>query len=264
MRLGTPARRIGFILVAGYATFVVVASFMAPGMMFKPPTPAGYSMTPALVRLPIGDDSIVARYRHTTAGPARATVLFAHGNGGDLGGTSALEDRLLALQMDVLAFDYRGFGLSSGSPSEDSSYEDIDRAYRFLVNTQHVDPRSIVVLGHSLGGGPAAWLAEHRTVRSLMLVSTFSSAFNVVIPAWTLPIDAYETVDRLPHIKVPVLIVHGDADELIDVDNAHALFDAARRPKRLMIVRDGSHNAIYDPSFDLPAMFDWLLADHPT
>lgn len=245
-------------VVVIYALFSVAAYVRTPSVMFKPPSPTYLADDPSLIRLRAGDGTIVARM--STVDDPRATVLFAHGNGGDLGAGVDVVGRFTALGLNVLAFDYRGYGHSSGKPSEEGTYEDIDAAYRYLVDEAQVVPRSIIVVGLSLGGGPAAWLAEHREIGGLLLWSTMASA-NATVGgiARILPIDYYETVDRLPDIHVPVAILHGDADDVIPVDNARDNVAETNDPKRLVIVPGAWHGDVPELEHPVDELLEWLV-----
>jgi len=226
--------------------------------MFQPPSPPDYRMTSDLLRIPVGGERIVARYQHVEH--PRATVIFAHGNGRDIGDVLGATDQLIALDLDVISFDYRGYGHSGGESSESNAYEDIDAVYRYVTSTGHVDAHDVLVLGHSLGGGPAAWLAQHEPVRGLLLASTFTSAYEVAIPSWIVPFDAFETADRLPDVRVPVVIVHGTNDEIVDVENADRLFAEANEPKRKVLIAGGGHDGIFEHAGSrLGDIVDWLL-----
>jgi pimeloyl-ACP methyl ester carboxylesterase len=245
-------------VVVIYALFAGAAYLRTPSVMYRPPPPTYPADDPTLVRLPAGDGAVVARM--TTVASPRATVLFAHGNAGDLGTGVDVVRRFTDLGVDVLAFDYRGYGRSSGEPSEDGTYEDIDATYRYLVDEREVEPRSIVVVGLSMGGGPSAWLAQHRKIGGLLLWSTMASA-NATVGgiADILPIDYYETVDRLPDIDVPVAILHGDADDVIGVDNAHDNLAAANEPKRFVIVPGAGHGDVPELEHPVDDLLEWLV-----
>lgn len=263
MGWGTPARRLALGLGVTYAVFVAVAFVAIDPIMFQAPKPADYDMNPQLLRLPVDDHTIVVQHRTVEA--PRATVLFAHGNGRDLGDLFVATDALVAAGFDVVSFDYAGYGHSTGEASEEATYADIAAVYRYVVDELDVEPEDVVAVGHSLGGGPAAWLARHRPTRGLVLASTFTSATNVVLPSWLLPFDSYETVDVLPRIDVPVVILHGSDDSIIDVDNAHDLFDAANEPRRKVIVDGAGHDAIYhEGAPDLVDAVDWVLGRRAT
>ncbi|MGV3757483.1 MAG: alpha/beta hydrolase [Verrucomicrobiota bacterium] len=177
---------------------------------------------------------------------ARYAVLFAHGNGGNISHRIALYQLWHGMGVNFLAFDYRGYGLSAGEPSEKGTYKDAQAAYDWLIS-KGFKPEHIIVLGESLGGGIASWVAAENKVGALILQSTFTSVPNLgteifpFLPVRLLASIHYNTVERLPKIKVPVLILHSRSDTLIRFHHAEQNFKAANEPKRLHETL-GDHN----------------------
>lgn len=133
------------------------------------------------------------------------TVLFSHGNAEDLGMIyESFCDFAKEMNVNVLAYDYEGYGKASGSPSEKCFYEDIDAAYAFLIEVLKQQPENIVIYGRSIGSGPSCYLAErlakaNTPVGALILQSPLLSAFRVVFNfRFTLPGDMFPNVDRVP------------------------------------------------------------------
>ena len=124
------------------------------------------------------------------------------------------------MNVNVLAYDYEGYGKASGVPSEKSFYEDIDAAYAFLVDVLKQQPENIVIYGRSIGSGPSCYLAERLAranipVGALILQSPLLSAFRVVFNfRFTLPGDIFPNIDRISNIRCPFLVVHGTRDEV--------------------------------------------------
>ncbi|HEX7956305.1 MAG TPA: alpha/beta hydrolase, partial [Pyrinomonadaceae bacterium] len=174
--------------------------------------------------------------------PAAATVVYFHGNGGNISYCDWVGRELAARGFDVLLFDYRGYGRSRGEPSgERGLYADADAAYDFVTKGRGVGARSVVLYGQSLGTAAAADVAARRECGALVLESGLSSAADMAgaIFPW-LPRFArgfarnkLDTVSKLPRVGCPVFVAHGDRDELIPVAQGRKLFDAAREPKRL-------------------------------
>ncbi|MBM3824772.1 MAG: alpha/beta hydrolase [Verrucomicrobia bacterium] len=186
--------------------------------------------------------------RKTKASPA--AVLIAHGNGGNISHRFSLYTLLLELGLDVLAFDYRGYGLSEGSPSESGTYDDAGTARQWLID-QGYPADHIVILGESLGGGVAAEIAARETVGALILLSTFTSIPDVgaelfpFLPVRTISKIRYDTLSKLDRVRAPVLILHSRDDGLIGFHHAERNFAAAREPKVLGEIQ-GSHNDAMD------------------
>jgi uncharacterized protein len=179
--------------------------------------------------------------------PRRATiVLFCHGNGGNISHRFALYELLLDLGVGVFAFDYRGYGRSSGRPSEEGTYQDATAAFDWL-NSQGVASHNIVAMGESLGGGVVAELALRRPVSGLILASTFTSIPDLgaelfpFLPVRLISSIRYETIHKLPQITAPVLVLHSRSDLLIRFHHAEKLVAAANEPKLFHEI-SGGHN----------------------
>ncbi|MBF6213356.1 alpha/beta hydrolase [Nocardia puris] len=176
-------------------------------------------------------------------------VLFAHGNAGNIGDRVAIFALLAEAGFDVLAFDYRGYGRSTGRPTELGTYLDARAARKALLAQPGVDPERVLYLGKSLGGGVLTELATVHPPAGLILMSTFTGlrdAATSIYPFLPRPLvpDAYPTLRRIPTLTTPVLIVHGDQDELLPLRHAQRLHAAAHHPKRLHIVPGAGHNDV--------------------
>jgi fermentation-respiration switch protein FrsA (DUF1100 family) len=183
--------------------------------------------------------------------PARATVIYFHGNGGNVSYLDWVGEALAARGFDVLLFDYRGYGRSEGSVSDERGlYEDAAAAYDFAVRERGARAERLVLYGQSLGTTAAAELAASRPCGALVLESGLSSAADMarVILPWLpravarLTKNKFDTVGKLPRAGCPVLVAHGDRDEVIPVEQGRALHAAAPEPKRLHLVSGAGHN----------------------
>ena len=179
---------------------------------------------------------------------ARGTVLFCHGNGGNI---SFLIDTIgiyRSLGLNVFAFDYRGYGRSEGSPTEEGTYRDALGAWEYLVAEKGADPARILLVGRSLGGAVAAWLAVARRPGGLVLEATVTRAADVanhhypLAPGELIFGDTYDTASRMEKIAVPVLVIHSPEDEIIPYPMGEELFRRARDPREFLMI-SGSHNA---------------------
>jgi len=183
------------------------------------------------------------------AGEPRAHVLFLHGNAGNIGDRVPHVELLAGAGLDVLAFDYRGYGRSSGRPSERGTYLDARAALAELRRRPGVDPRRIVYLGESLGGAVALELALHAPPAALVLQSTFTSIRDMarlhypLIPRAAVP-DAYPSLRLVTGLRAPLLCLHGDRDEIVPLLHGEALCDAAPEPKRMHVLAGVAHNDV--------------------
>lgn len=183
--------------------------------------------------------------------PAFATIIFFHGNGGNIGSVGWVGERLASRGFDVLLLDYRGYGRSEGDvDGETGLYADADAAYEYVTKTRGVRPSSVVLYGQSLGTAVAVDLASRRQSAALILESGFSSASDLA--STVLPIlprrlhflakNRFESALKLSTVRCPVLITHGDPDLIIPTEHGRLLFAAANEPKQLLIFPGAGHN----------------------
>jgi fermentation-respiration switch protein FrsA (DUF1100 family) len=187
-----------------------------------------------------------AWYYSGRAGTNGIAFLLCHGNGGNISHRLDQYDALLRLDVAVLAFDYRGYGRSDGSPGEAGVYRDAEAAHDWL-QARGFSAEKIVAHGESLGGGVAAELALRRPVGGLVLQSTFTSVPDLGseifpwLPVRTLGRIKLATRDKLPRVRVPVLVLHSRADTIIPFHHGERNFAAANEPK-LFHELNGDHN----------------------
>ena len=182
-------------------------------------------------------------------------ILVSHGNGGNISYRLKLYELWNQAGFNVLAYDYRGYGLSSGRPSEEGTYEDVTNAFRWLEE-KGFKPNNIVALGESLGGAVATELASRHQLAGLVLQSTFTGITDLGkelfpwLPVETFSTIRYATHSKLPHLQLPVLILHSKEDTLIPFHHAERNFQASHEPK-LMREIIGNHNDGLTMSADL-------------
>lgn len=182
---------------------------------------------------------------------ARGTVLYCHGNTGSIAHRIGVFRHLQRLKVHLLAFDYRGYGRSGGSPSEAGLFQDVRAAYGHLVEALGQDPGEILLFGHSLGGAVAVDCALDCPVAGLVVQSSFThvrDAAKAMFPTLPMHLAAtrqFRSVDKVDRIGVPKLFIHGDCDETVPVELGRKLFEVASEPKELYIVRRAGHNDVH-------------------
>lgn len=209
-------------------------------MIFLPQA-ATYQDSESILKLPVEEGQTISAI-HLPNANADYTLLYIHGNAEDLGDVRPVLERLKNWGFSVFAYDYRGYGTSDGKPSEKHAYQDAEVAYTYLTETLQIPPDKIIVYGRSVGGGSATHLAARYAVAGLVLESTFTSAFRVVVPFPILPFDKFTSYRKLANIDCPVLVMHGKADQVIPFQHGQQLYEAASEPKRFLWIEAADHN----------------------
>ena len=183
----------------------------------------------------------------------RATLLFLHGNGGNI--SHRLEKLAMYHQLGLAVFiiDYRGYGLSNGKPSEEGTYRDAEAAWDYLNKVRSIDGQHIIMYGESLGGAVAAWLATQHQPGALILESVFTSVMDMgrhyypYLPIRWISRFKYPTLERIKLVHAPLLIIHSPTDDIVPYAQGKKLFEAAHEPKSFLEIT-GDHNGGFSES----------------
>ncbi|KAF7130785.1 hypothetical protein RHSIM_Rhsim10G0060300 [Rhododendron simsii] len=238
-----------------------VTSSMAARFAFFPPSPPSYSVAAdeSGGKLRITDvaerdnvdvlklatkrgTQIVAVYMRNPA--ASLTVLYSHGNAADLGQMYELFSELrVHLRVNLLGYDYSGYGQSTGKPTEQNTYADIEAAYRCLEETYGVKEEDVILYGQSVGSGPTLDLATRLPrLRAVVLHSPILSGLRVMYPVKrTYWFDIYKNIDKIPLVKCPVLVIHGTADDVVDCSHGKQLWERCKEKYEPLWVKGGNH-----------------------
>ena len=196
-------------------------------------------------------------------GDKDVTWIWFHGNAGNI--SHRLENLTLLhrqLGVNILLFDYRGYGLSEGRASEKGTYQDATAALEYVLSRQDIAPHRIVYFGRSLGAAVALWLATRRRPYGLILESPFASVQDMAkvafphLPLHLLVRGKYDSLSRIASVSCPLLILHGARDEIVPVEQAQRLYAAAAQSKALFLIPGAGHNDTY--SVDQPLYFRTL------
>jgi fermentation-respiration switch protein FrsA (DUF1100 family) len=258
-------KMVGTVLITAlgfYGAFVLLVYFSQSSMLYLPDVagrdlvadPSAIGLTFEDVHFAAADDVQLHGWLVHAASP-RGTLLFFHGNAGNISHRMDSIRDFTGLGLDVFIFDYRGYGRSEGRPSERGTYRDADAAWRWLTDVRGLDSERIVLFGRSLGGAVAADLAARVRARGLILESTFTSVpdrgseLYPFLPVRLLSRFHYDTLSKMGRLDMPVLVVHSPGDEIIPFQHGVKLFEAAREPKEFLEIQ-GSHNDGYSTSRD--------------
>ncbi len=256
------------ILAAGWGLLPEIASRVAPVLTYYPAGLSSSAADPAAHGLPRGEQVRIGAADGPTlhawwipARPgddsrdSRGALVYFHGNAGHLAGRAEIARRWAERGLDVLLFDYRGYGLSEGSPSETGLYEDARAAYRHLRRERAVTGERVLLHGHSLGAAVAVELASERPVAGLIVSAGFATLPSLAsrLYGW-LPDRAFrgwsrnrfDSESRIGDVDAPVLAVAGGRDEIVGPADVRRLYEAAAEPKRWVEVPGGRHNDLMD------------------
>jgi pimeloyl-ACP methyl ester carboxylesterase len=205
------------------------------------------------VPLSLGESKEAIPVSPLNKGKLGRVVLYLHGNGSNVGANVEHANRFHRLGLSVFLIDYRGYGNSQGDfPSESQVYQDTQLAWDYLVKQRGINPNQIYIYGHSLGGAIAIDLAvRHPEAAGLIVEGSFTSVRAMVDFQkglfWMFPIDflltqRFDSLAKVDRLQMPVLFIHGTADNVVPAQMSKKLFDAAPDPKQLYMVPDGGHN----------------------
>jgi len=260
-------RRVAARVLRGLVAVVVVLYLAALGYLrfnerafiFQPderrvaePAPT-FALRQRTISYPSTNGVTLSAWTVPAGGPTPSNVwlLICHGNLGNIGYGQRPE--FYAFMRDVglnlFAFDYRGFGASTGSPDEQGVYADATASYEYLTRTLGVPPEHVVIFGHSLGSGVAIELASRVRAAGLIVEGAYTSVTDrgqelyPLLPVRLVSSQRFPSIDRIASVAMPKLFLHSPEDAVIPYAHGRRLFDRAQPPKRFVDVRGGHENA---------------------
>ena len=196
-------------------------------------------------------DGIEITSWYTAPQNGKPVIVMFHGNGGNIAGRAFKQQAFVKAGYGFMLAEYRGYGGNAGSPSENGFYNDARAAMRWLQDNAQVQARDIIIYGESIGTGVAVQMAlEHSDAKALILEAPLTSVPNVAADkmVWAKPLkglifDRFMSIDKMPYINMPLLVLHGTADEVIPANHGKAIFAAAGSDnKQLRLLEGGHHN----------------------
>lgn len=225
-----------------YLGLGIIAYFLADKIIFQP-QPAFSVQDASIIKItaPNGEKISAKFFKNDSA---HFTILFSHGNAEDIFGSSPFFEQLRDAGFNVLAYDYRGYGTSDGTPSEQNSYADAEAAHNYLTGELKIAPEKIIIHGRSLGAAVSIDLASRKKCGALIVESAFVSAFRVLTRYPIYPFDKFQNLGKIKRVKCPVLFIHGKKDEVIPFRHGEMLFAAAAAPKSSLWLDEAKHNNV--------------------
>ncbi|OGT62817.1 MAG: hypothetical protein A2W69_01975 [Gammaproteobacteria bacterium RIFCSPLOWO2_02_47_7] len=249
-----------FILVSVWVLLSLLLYIFQPKFVYFPYS--SLQATPGDAGLPYEDvylttsDNLKIHGWYVPHEKPRATLLFLHGNGGNI--SHRLEKLWIYNQLGLSVFiiDYRGYGLSESSPSEQGTYLDAETAWNYLTQEQQIRASDIIIYGESLGGAVAAWLATRVEAGALIIESVFTSIRDMgkhyypYMPVTLIARIKYPVIEYIREVLCPVLIIHSPADDIVPFHMGKAVYEAANQPKDFLEIT-GDHNGGFMQSGDV-------------
>ncbi|KAI5557313.1 hypothetical protein POPTR_018G111400v4 [Populus trichocarpa] len=211
------------------------------GRLVLPGVTADKNMEVHLLETKPGNKIVATFWKHPFA---RFTVLYSHGNAADLGQMHELFIELRAhLRVNIMSYDYSGYGASSGKPSEFNTYYDIEAVYNCLKKDYGIKQEDLILYGQSVGSGPTLHLASRlQKLRGVVLHSAILSGIRVLCPVkMTFWFDIYKNIDKIRLVSCPVLVIHGTNDDIVDLSHGKRLWELAKEKYDPLWVKGGGH-----------------------
>lgn len=235
-------------LCIAYAGLNVYAAIRADHIIFPTP-PSSYQDDEQIFKLNTSDGTSISAY-FLKAKKSDRLLIYSHGNGEDIGQIHPLLEDFKHLGTSVIAYDYPGYGTSSGQASESGTYLAIEAVFKYATETLGYSHNKITVYGRSLGSGPSAWLAQREAVAGLILDGGFTSSFRVVTGIKLLLWDKFDNYARLANIKCPILIIHGTEDRVVPFKHAQKNWNRIEGAKYKLFVQGAGHGDLIETAGD--------------
>jgi fermentation-respiration switch protein FrsA (DUF1100 family) len=241
------------VIAGAYLLLVAFVYLTQASMLYLPHIPGReFLAAPDAVGLDYEDTSLeasdgVSVHGWFVPGNSSRVLLYFHGNAGNISHRLYSIKEFHDLGLSVFIIDYRGYGQSSGKPSEQGLYRDGEAAWRYLAGERGIAPENIIIFGRSLGGSVASWIAAREKPAALIIESSFTSVPDIGQDAYPwLPVRwltrfKHSTRDEVAKSTCPVLVVHSRDDEIIPFHHGEAIYGAANEPKQFLEIR-GGHN----------------------
>lgn len=249
---------IAFVSLFGIYCVLVMLMFFFQGRLVHVPNFPSRELTATPIQIGLdyqsvsftAEDGVELHGWFLPAQKPRKTLLFFHGNAGNISHRLTSLAIFNSLDLNILIFDYRGYGRSAGKPSEEGLYRDAQAALSYLQTKRGISLAETIFFGRSLGGAVATWLASHHPPHAVIIESGFTSIPDLgaelypFIPVRFLARLRYDTKKHLQSLCSPLLIIHSINDEVVPFSHGQALFQEVQTPKRFLQI-DGDHNSGY-------------------
>ena len=243
-----------------YALLCAFAFLFGRRLAFPAPKASYNASAPAKIKfieLPCGGKIACAHLKNPGA---KYTIFYSHGNGEDIGDIMPILINFFNAGYSVFAYDYFGYGLSSGKSDFSNLYECADAAWNYLRKEEGIEESDIAIFGYSMGSAPSTFLAAKHKPRALILLGGFASAFEAVLPVNILPWAPLNNAKFIARAECPILIAHGSRDCIVPFRNGAKLFKSASSEKYFIKLDGAGHFDAYEkyPEILPRAFFEFI------
>ena len=230
-----------------YFLLSIVAYFFGSKLLFRPPD-CGYASDG--LRYQTIENGVTPKIGYTWLAPRddKSPVLFfSHGNAEDIADCEWLFDEWHQAGCGVFSYDYPGYGISTGSPTEASVNAAASASWHYLRESLGIPPERVIIIGRSVGCGPTLELAKNNDHAGIILLSPFTSAFKTVTRVPIFLGDMFPNDQVIPSLHTPLLIIHGEDDRVVPCSQGHSLFESSpSRNKTWLALPHCGHNDLFD------------------
>jgi fermentation-respiration switch protein FrsA (DUF1100 family) len=224
-----------------YLFFIGLAWIYGKKILFPAPE-SSYQARDHFIQVQTSGETKIYLLRQGNTKKPSITIIYSHGNAEDIGQLAPFFEMWKEKDWEILAYDYPGYGLSAGVPSEEGCLQAIEAVYQYAIKDCGRSPESILVWGRSLGTGPSCHLAASQKVAGLLLETPFLSAFRTVTEIPFLPWDYFNNLEKVRRIRCPSLIIHGKLDEVVPFRHGKRLHQELPEPKTFLSFHEATHN----------------------
>ncbi len=242
-----------------YVLLCIAAVSCADRIIFMPPAPSYSESIKGFTKINSKGASTIAAI-HLKAPPNAPTLIYSHGNAEDIGHNMEIFQALHDRGYGVIAYDYPSYGLSPGRSTETSTQNSIQAAWDYAIKSG-IPPSSIVIVGRSIGSGPSVWLTSHTKPAGLILISPLKSAYTVAFGYPIFPGDLFPNYKRISNINTPLLVIHGDMDEVIPYSHGQEIYQNSPASNKLFVpIENSGHNDLFYNAADqiMDSMTDFI------
>ncbi|MFT5905402.1 MAG: pimeloyl-ACP methyl ester carboxylesterase [Cryomorphaceae bacterium] len=246
-----------YSLLSIYLILLLAVIFYADNMIFFPPA-AKYSEDLAGFQYLVNRKNKQVASIYKKADKGMPTLLWSHGNAEDISTAESYMNSLHEEGYGILVYDYPGYGLSEGKPTERGCNLNIKASWLHLTETLAIPEDEIFIIGQSVGSGPAVWLAEKYEPAGLVLISPFKSINRIRFGINPFPYDRFPNIKKIANVNCPLLVIHGDKDMVIDQSHGKAVYEKHSGKKTFHNAKGAGHNDIFMDKKVNAALFNFL------